>query len=412
MIHPNGHLPSRGVALGALALALLLWGCGSAPAPAPRLSGVFYPPAPELPRIQYLTAFNGRKDVESQSQFNKFVVGEQVDVKLDKPYGVAIRDGKIYVCDTNSTVVVFDLAKKSFHILDGANGPGRLLAPVNISIEADGTKYVADPARGQVVAFGADDQFVRAYGEPGKWRPVDAVAYGDRLYVVDGSNAAVRVYDKASGELLKVIGDKGEESERLSRPTNVVFDGEGNLYVSDIGRFQVLVYDRDGHYRRSVGKAGDNLGHFARPKGLAIDRENHLFAVDASFANVQMFDPSGQLLLFFGAPGQDPGQLQLPAKVVIDYDNLKYFQQYVSPGFDVQYLVLVTSQFGPRLVNVFAYGRQRGQKYPTDAELHQQIEEMRKKERERLQKEGAPATPPPAAEPSPTPQEPPSANPG
>jgi DEAD/DEAH box helicase domain-containing protein len=44
----------------------------------------------------------------------------------------------------------------------GAVGPGRLTQPVNISIEPDGTKYVTDPVRGQVVIFGKDDNYLRA----------------------------------------------------------------------------------------------------------------------------------------------------------------------------------------------------------------------------------------------------------
>jgi len=379
--------------LGAAAIVSLSLGCATAPKAPPKLNGVFFPPAPDLPRIQFLAAYSGRKDVESQSSFNKFVVGEQPDVKLDKPYGVGVYDGRIYVCDTNASVVVFDLVQHSFHLLDGATGPGQLVAPVNITITPDGSKYVADPGRGQIVVFGKDDQFVRAYGEPGNWRPVDALVDSGRLYVADSGNAMVRVFDLASGGMVKTIGDKGEPKERLSIPTNLALDAKGYLYVSDVGRFQIFVFDRDGHYQRKIGGAGDNLGHFARPKGIAIDRDGHLFAVDASFNNVQMFDDQGRLLMAFGEPGKNEGQLQLPAKVVVDYDNLKFFQQYVAPGFDLQYVTLVTSQFGPRLVSVYGYGRARGRTYPSDDELRAQAAERKKKELEKLQQAPAPAAP-------------------
>lgn len=383
--------------LGWIAVAVLVTGCAT---PARKKEApVFFPPPPELPRLQYLTAFSGLKDVEEQSSFDKFVVGEKQDVKLDKPYGVGIYDGKIYVCDTNATVVVFDLKHKTFGILKGANGQGKLAQPVNISIDRDGSKYVADPGRGQVVVFDRGDEYVRAYGVSGAWRPVDAVPYEDRLYVVDGANAQVKVFDKPSGELVKTIGDRGEPDQRLSRPTNLAFDGEGTLYVSDIGRFQVVKYDRDGHYKGAIGKPGDNLGHFARPKGVALDRDGHLLAVDATFNNVQIFSPDGRLLMFFGQGGQRPGDLLLPAKVAIDYDNLQYFRPWVDPEFEVKYLVLVTSQFGERLVNVFAYGQEKGKRYPTDAELAKLIEERRQREIEKLKKE-----PPKPAEPAKPPE--------
>lgn len=365
-------------AIAWLALALTTGGCA---APLKQTeSPVFYPSPPALPRIQYLTSFSGRQDVEKQSRFDRFVVGEKPDVKVDKPYGVAVYDGKIYVCDVNATVVVFDLKGKTFGTLKGAVGPGTLRQPVNISIERDGTKYVADPVRGQVVVFDRNDEYLRAYGEPGPWRPVDAVPFEDRLYVADVENGLVKVFDRQSGEMIKTIGDKGDPAERLDRPTNLAFDREGHLYVTDFGRFQVLKFDRDGHFKAMFGKAGDGLGNFARPKGIALDREGRLYAVDASFNNIQIFDGTGRLLMFLGGGGDQPGNFLLPAKVTIDYDNLKYFRKYVQPGFEAEYLIFVTGQFGDRRVNVLAYGQEKGKKYPTDAELLQQAEERRKKE--------------------------------
>jgi sugar lactone lactonase YvrE len=369
-----------------------LAGCASAPPK--REPGVFFPPPPAPPRIQFLTSFSGLRDIEEQSGFSRFVVGENQNVKLDKPYGVAIHKGRIYVCDTNATVVVFDLERKRFQLFEGAVGKGLLLQPVNISIDRDGTKFVADPGRGQVVAYGADDSYLRAYGEPGAWRPVDAVAFADRLYVADVQNGVIKVFDRQSGEQVKLIGDRGEPAERLSRPTNLAFDREGYLYVSDIGRFQIAKFDRDGHFIGKIGDAGDSVGHFARPKGLALDRAGRIYAVDAAFNNVQVFSPQGRTLMSFGGPGERPGDLQLPAKVAIDYDNLAYFAQYVQPGFEVEYLVLVTSQFGPRLVSVLAYGRDKASRYPTDAELLRQIEEKRQQDAEK--EPAKPAAEPPA----------------
>jgi DNA-binding beta-propeller fold protein YncE len=366
------------------ALAILLTACASAP-PKRQESPVFFPPAPELPRLQYLTSFSSLQDVEEQSAFNRFVVGQKPDVKLDKPYGVAIFDWRIYVCDTNSTVVIFDLRNKTFGTLKGAVGPGRLMQPTNISIEKDGTKYVADPVRGQIVAFDRDDAYLRAYGEPGGWRPVDVVAYEDKLYVADIANGLIVVFDKQSGEMVKKFGGGGDPSQRIDRPTNLALDDEGYLYVTDLGRFQVVKFDRDGHFKMAFGNLGDGPGHFARPKGIALDRERHLYVVDAAFSNVQIFNQEGRVLMFFGGSGDQPGDFTLPAKVAIDYDNVSYFQQFAQPDFQIDYLVLVTSQFGPRLVNVLAYGREKGKKYPTDAELLNQIEEQRR-EKEKPQK--------------------------
>jgi sugar lactone lactonase YvrE len=368
----------------AVALALL---AGCAPAVVEKKAPTFFPAPPELPRFQYLTSFRGRKDVEKQSAFDRFVVGERKDVRVDKPYGVAMHQGKIYVCDTNRTVGVFDLERKTFEPLKGATGLGALRQPINVSIDAEGNKYVADSVRGQIVVFDANDEYLKAYGTPEHWRPVDVVPFGNELYVADPSNGLVVVLDRQSGEIVRTIGDKGEPSERLDRPTNVAIDAEGMLYVSDIGRFQVVQFDREGHFKAAIGKPGDNLGHFARPKGVAVDREGHVYAVDAAFNNVQVFNREGRLLLFFGAAGAErdfPGAMLLPAKVAIDYDNLRYFQSYVDPSFEPAYLVLVTSQVGDHPVSVLAYGKEKGKTYPTEAELLQRVQDRQKKELEKL----------------------------
>lgn len=372
-------------ALGALVLAILSCGCATARRK-PLDKPIFYPPPPGLPRIQYLTSFTGSKDIEEQSSFNRFVVGELADVKMDKPYGVAIHDGKMYVCDTNSTVVVFDLKEKKFGGIKGAEGEGALRQPINVTIDAKGTKYIADTGRAQIVVFDAGDAYVRAYGAPESWRPVDAAPFQDRLYVVDGGNWHVKVFDLASGEIVRTIGDKGDPSERLDRPTNIAIDQEGNLYVTDMGRFQVLKFDRDGRLQKAFGDLGDSPGFFARPKGIALDRAGRLFAVDAAFNNVQVFDKSGRMLMFFGGGGDRVGSFLLPAKVAIDYDNVKYFEPFAAPGFQVEYLILVTSQFGGQRLSVLAFGKDTAKQYPSDDELTREIEERRQREIEKLEK--------------------------
>ena len=364
-------------------MILIMIGC-AAPQKKEESFTLFYPPPPELPRMQWLAAFTGAKDIEQEkSAFDKFVTGEQGDLKrLDKPYGVAVYDGKIYVCDTNRTVMVFDFKNHSFGPLAGARGAGKLAQPLNISIDKQGNKYVTDPVRGQVVIYDKNDAFLKAFGEPAAWKPVDAVPLDDRLYVADMKNGLVAVLDMKTGDIVKKIGRTGEPVEKLYLPTNLTFDRDGTLYVSDVGKFQVLKYDRDGHYLGSVGKLGTTAGTFARPKGVATDRDKNLYVVDASFDNVQIFNPDGNVLLWFGhfgKTGLDPGNLFLPAQVAIDYDNVSYFERYADPKFQIEYLVLVTSQFGDNMVNVFGFGKEKGKKYPTDAEIKIQLQERLQK---------------------------------
>jgi len=360
-------------------LAALAGGCATAPKA--EISKIFYPPAPEPPRLQYLTSLTGEKDIaRRKSAFFEFVTGTGESKKrLDKPYGVALWNGKLYVCDTNRGVVVFDLEHRSYGELLGAHGTGQLTQPVNIRIAPDGMKYVSDPVRGQVVVFDKNDFYVTAFGMPGTWKPVDAVPYENELYVADMKNYEIVVLNRQDGSPVRRFGMSDDPAQRVARPTNLAFDDKGHLYVSDAGLFRIQKFDRDGHYLGSVGEIGREGGTFSRPKGVAVDRQDRLYVVDTAFANVQMFDKDGNLLFYFGEGGKRPGTLDLPCQVIVDYDNIRFFQQYADPKFDIDHLVVVVSQFGDRMINVFAMGKERGRRYMTDEEYRDELKEKLKK---------------------------------
>ena len=67
-------------------------------------------------------------------------------------------------------------------------------------------------------------------------------------------------------------------------------------------------------------------------------------------------DEEGRLLMFFGEPGGADNALELPADVALDYDHVDAFRAAVDPGFVVEYLVLVSNQYGDRKINVYGFG--------------------------------------------------------
>ena len=76
--------------------------------------------------------------------------------------------------------------------------------------------------------------------------------------------------------------------------------------------------------------------------------------------------PEGQLLMFFGSPGLYPDSINLPVDIEIDYDNVALFQRYAHPDFKLEYIILITSQFGPNKVNVFGFGKMKDVDYSDD----------------------------------------------
>lgn len=360
--------------------AITFSGCVTTPEQAKEEELVFFPDPPDPPRLQFLRSYSSSADIETKvSAFDTFLGAQNREYTMIKPHGVAMYDGKIYVCDSQRTVVVFDIKNKKFHQMAGVKGLGKVVQPLTISLDEKGNKFIADPIRGEVLMYDKSDFYIRSFGLPGQWKPVDAAVHEGLLYVVDSEAREIKVFDVETGNKIRAFGRGNKPEENLGLPTGIAIGPDNLLYISDSGRFQVVIYDRDGHERGAFGGPGANLGHFARPRGVAVDRKNRTFAVDAAFENVQVFREDGQLLFFFGGSGTGPGKLFLPADVFIDYDHIEYFKEYADPNFDIEFLVIVTSQFGERLINVYGFGKERGRSYPSEEELQKGIEEKLKK---------------------------------
>ena len=348
-----------------LAVASVLIGCATAPEPKTpaRAAAVFYPEAPEPPRIQHLATFTGERDFEAaRSGFATFVAGEAKGQTLRQVYGVALAEGRLYAVDTKGAgIAVFDLVGRKFSVFTGSGG-GRLKSPINLTIDAEGTKFVTDTGRDRILVFDRDNRYVGAFGEPDQFRPVDTAIVGDRLYVVDIRHHQVQVLDKRTGKLLFKFGKPGSGPGELYHPTNIAIGPAGDVYVVETNNFRVQRFSAEGKSLQLIGQVGDKPGSFARPKGIAIDREGRLYVGDAAFQNVQVFDRDGGLLMAFGQPKEGEG-LSLPAGVAIDYDNVALFKPYAGADFDIEYLILVASQIAPNKVDVFGFGRKRGVVY-------------------------------------------------
>jgi DNA-binding beta-propeller fold protein YncE len=325
--------------------------------PAPK-NFIVFPAPPEEPRIQYLMSYGSETELGEGSRFANFVVGEEkVYRPIWKPYGLTIRDGKIFVCDTQAgNVSVADLATRKMRALK-PQGLAAMKTPVNVAVDKDGTVYVTDTGREQVLIYDKQGSLLEALGKKDEMKPCGIALAGDRLYVTDLKAHNIRVYNKASRQLLFTFPKDAKDAKAsVFQPTNVAVDPNGRVCVADTGGFCVKVYDRDGNFLRSFGDLGVTPGQFTLPKGVGVDREGRIYVVDAAAAVVQLFDAEGRLLMFFGEPKSsgDAG-LYLPAAITIDYDNVRFFQKYLAPGYKLEYVILLTNQVGPHKVSAFGF---------------------------------------------------------
>ncbi len=339
-----------------------LGGCATTPEIAPQPEkAVFYPSAPEEPRLQFLTSFSSSNDLEGPpSAFRRFIVGNETSEKpIVKPYGVVVHKNKIYICDTVlNSIDILDLESRKFEYFRSP-GQYRLIEPINLAFDQDDNMYVADSRQGQVAIFDKNKNYSGTIGKSSEFKPTAVLIKEDKIYICDLKSHSIKVFElKDKQYLFSFPSEEGKEEAKLFSPTNMTIDEEGNIYVSDTGAFRVQKYNSKGEFIKTIGSHGDAVGQFSRPKGVAVDKEQRVYVVDAAFENVQIFDKEGKPLLFFAQPGT-PAASILPAGIAIDYSLKNYFLPLVDSSFEIEYLVLVTNQYGDKKLNIFGFGHKK-----------------------------------------------------
>ncbi len=321
-----------------LALGLLA-GCAQVPeAPARRDVPLVFPGPPDTPRFVYERSIYSSVDVvpdTSEARFRRALTGEVVrGAGLAKPYAVAVHKGRMFLSDSVERFVkAFDVAEGR-HFTVGHQDPGQLAKPLGIDVDGAGNLYVADVTLRAVLVYDRDGRFLRKIGGPQSFDRLASVtvdAAGSRVYVVDiggvsSENHRVRVFDAVSGAHLQDIGRRGTGPGEFNLPRDLATGKDGQLYVVDGGNFRVQVFDRSGKYLQSFGAVGRQLGNFARPKEIAADRDGNLYVVDTAFGNFQIFTPDGELLMFIGSRSEidGPARYMLPSGIYVDEDGRVY----------------------------------------------------------------------------------------
>jgi DNA-binding beta-propeller fold protein YncE len=188
---------------------------------------------------------------------------------LSQPRGIAVHPttGHVYVADTGgSDVEVFDTTGNHLRTIGPVN------VPLNLAFSADGTRLFVSESEYftgvQVFDLRDKDRYLGTLGETSTQVVLTSalgVAQDGTLYVGDsafgGAQDSIKVFN-ADGSFV------GTLASGLSAPTDLTFDANGNVWVTNTNDFvgdQILAYGPAGNLIRSFG--GDQLG---QPTGLAF----------------------------------------------------------------------------------------------------------------------------------------------
>ena len=181
-------------------------------------------------------------------------------------------------------------------------GAGPFNRPTNIAVGPRGDLYVSDGyGNARVHQFSRTGQLKRSWGEPGRgpgqfYLPHGiAVASDGRVFVCDRESDRIQIFSP-DGEFLSEWTD-------TQRPTHLVFDAQGRVYVTELAwhegdtsqslgpitkgkerHARMSIFDKDGKVLARWGTPQVTApGSFAAPHGLALDSKCDLYVSEVTW---------------------------------------------------------------------------------------------------------------------------------
>jgi DNA-binding beta-propeller fold protein YncE len=189
---------------------------------------------------------------------------------------------------------------------------GELVGEPNFREEASET------AKG---AQGAFNWLVGLFEEPPQeillQRPQSGVVdENGRIYVTDVSRNAVYVFDERKSELL--VWDQVAGVQKFLAPIGIALGVQGQVLVADAELGYVVKLDANGNGVGTIGK-----GLLKRPTGLARDPvRGLLYVADTHAHDVKVFDDEGRLVRVIGHRGEGDGEFNFPTHVAVHNGEL------------------------------------------------------------------------------------------
>ena len=178
--------------------------------------------------------------------------------QFQNAWRVSVNASGIHVLDNSrKKVIVFD-GGGNFLFEFGSTGanPGDFDVPNDITHDGSGNIYVLDAQRRKVIKFDSSGSFLSEFGQgpsggifEGRFDIVEGLAVGNNgnIYVADRSsglnNNKIMVYDN-TGSFIYEFGNSGTTNGKFKWTYSVDVDVNDRLFVSDILRDNVLVFDQ------------------------------------------------------------------------------------------------------------------------------------------------------------------------
>jgi DNA-binding beta-propeller fold protein YncE len=201
-----------------------------------------------------------------------------------------------------------------------------------VATDTAGNVYVfqrgkkADP----LIVFDPKGKYLRSWGRGDFGSPhgLRIDKNGD-VFVTDTVRHQVMKYTK-TGERLFTLGTAntvGTDEKTFNRPTDIAFAANGDFYVSDgYGNSRVVKFSKEGKYLMTWGKPGRGPGEFQVPHSIQTDSKGLVYVSDRENNRIQIFDANGKFLKQWDHLGCTQGMMITPEDemwIITQRDNIE-----------------------------------------------------------------------------------------
>lgn len=205
--------------------------------------------------------------------------------------------------------------------LIGEKRPVTIVKPYGVNVS--GSKiYICDTGIKGLIILNTDDQSFKVFTPGGRGQlqmPFNCdLDFEGNLYIADGNRRQLVIFDKDLNYLNELsLVDK-------AKPTDVKVDST-LIYVSASDNHRIEVYNRNDLSLKTIfPKAGINEKEYLyQPLNIELD-ENYIYVSDIGNCSVKVFDKKFKLVNSFGSPGNGLGQFTRPKGISADKEGNIY----------------------------------------------------------------------------------------
>jgi len=202
-----------------------------------------------------------------------------------------------------------------------------LREPRQVQVDADGRVLVLELDRTRIRTFNYRGIYlgdVVPTGLPEKYQ-IAAFTLGpdSTLWLGEGTNGEILLYDYPSMRLRRRFGMKGDEEGQFQSIAAIAVN-ERYVCVLDHTGLAVQVFNHRGDFLAGWGQHAMGGANFSLPRSIAIDTHDRIAVTDSLRHDIKYFDVRGKFIGHFGGAGRKPGSVSFPCGISVTPDGRVY----------------------------------------------------------------------------------------